>query len=137
MKKPILAVAVAAAAALALSACGEETPEEHEAEACANLNQWLGAIDQLGRDLAHDATLEEVQASRETVRTERANLDASLEDVANDRLDDVDAAWDEFDAAIDDVPDDAALSDVATEVSDQLDGVKAATEGLDEDLGCG
>ena len=121
---------------LATAACSSETPEQNTEEACGAAEQLTVALDNFDTTLTPDATVDEVMAARDEVRAAWQELDAAADDVAQDRGQALDDAWDGLQDSIDDVSGDATVSDAAESLRDDAVEVQEARDALAEDLGC-
>jgi hypothetical protein len=121
---------------LATAACSSETPEQNTEQACGAAEQLTVALDNFDTTLTPDATVDEVMAARDEVRAAWRDLDAAADDVAQDRGQALDDAWDGLQDSIDDVSGDATISDAAESLRDDAVEVQEARDALAEDLGC-
>lgn len=121
---------------LATAACSSETPEQNTEQACGAAEQLTVALDNFDTTLTPDATVDEVVAARDDVRAAWQELDAAAGDVAQDRGQALDDAWDGLQESIDDVGGDASISDAVESLRDEAVEVQAARDALADDLGC-
>ncbi|WP_454855115.1 hypothetical protein [Promicromonospora soli] len=121
---------------LATAACSSETPEQNTEQACGAAEQLTVALDNFGTTLTPDATVDEVMAARDAVRAAWQELDAAAGDVAQDRRQALDDAWDGLQESIDDVSGDASISDAVDSLRDEAVEVQEARDALADDLGC-
>ncbi|MFB0833690.1 hypothetical protein ACX8Z9_07890 [Arthrobacter halodurans] len=138
-KLPAFAGAAAAGAAmglLAVTGCSPPSPQENVSQACAASDAMASAIEEFRAALSADATVEEVRTARDKVSDAYDTLTAEMEDVAEDRVNDLEANVDEFRSAVDQVPDDAQLSDALESLGNEASDVRTALDGVDSDLNC-
>jgi hypothetical protein len=121
---------------LGTAACSSETPEENTQEACGAAEQLAVALDDFDTTLTPDATVDEVMDARASVRQAWQDLDAAADDVAQDRGQALDDAWSDLENSIDDVSGDATIADAAESLRDDAAEVQEARDALADDLGC-
>lgn len=121
---------------LATAACSSETPEENTEQACGAAEQLTVALDNFDTTLTPDATVDEVTAARDEVRAAWQELDAAADDVAQDRGQALDDAWDGLQESVDDISGDATVADVVDSLRDDAVEVQEARDALADDLGC-
>ncbi|MFD2792220.1 hypothetical protein ACFS27_01525 [Promicromonospora vindobonensis] len=121
---------------LGTAACSSETPEENTQEACSAAEELTVALDNFDMTLSPDATVDEVMDARESVRQAWQELDAAADDVAQDRGQALDDAWSGLEDSIDDVSGDATIADAAESLRDDAVEVQEARDALADDLGC-
>jgi hypothetical protein len=121
---------------LATAACSSETPEENTQEACNAAEQLTVALDNFDMTLKPDATVDQVADARDGVRQAWQELDAAADDVAQDRGQALDEAWDDLQQSVDDVSGDATIADAAESLRDDAAEVQEARDALADDLGC-
>lgn len=121
---------------LATAACSSETPEQNTQEACSAAEQLTVALDEFDMTLQPDATVDEVADARDAVRQAWQELDAAADDVAQDRGQALDEAWDDLEQSVDDVSGDATVADAARSLRDDAIEVQEARDALADDLGC-
>jgi len=121
---------------LATAACSSETPEQNTEQACGAAEQLTIALDNLDTTLTPDATVDEVMAARDEVRAAWQELDAAADDVAQDRGQALDEAWSGFQQSVEDLSGSATITDAAESLRDDAVVVQEARDALAEDLGC-
>lgn len=121
---------------LATAACSSETPEENTEQACGAAEQLTVALDNFDTTLSPDATVDEVMDARDEVRAAWQDLDAAADDVAQDRGQALDEAWDGLQESVDDVSGDATVADAVDSLRDDAVEVQEARDALADDLGC-
>lgn len=132
----VLTAGVALIAGVLLASCSSDTPAENTEQACAHAEELSAALASLNETLTGDGTVDDVKSARSEVATAYDALDGALDDVAQDRLDAVEDAWDRLDDAIEQVDGDATLSQAADSLRDDVAAVQDARESLVTELGC-
>jgi ATPase subunit of ABC transporter with duplicated ATPase domains len=121
---------------VATAACSSETPEENTQEACSAAEQLTVALDNFDMTLSPGATVDEVRDARDSVRQAWQELDAAADEVAEDRGEALDEAWEDFEQSVDDVDGDATVRDAAESLRDDAVEVQEARDALADELGC-
>lgn len=121
---------------LVTAACSGETPEENTQEACGAAEQLTVALDEFDMTLRPDATVDEVQAAREEVRTAWEELDEAADDVAQDRGQALDDAWSGFAESVENLGGDETIAGAVDSLRDDAVAVQEARDAVAEDLGC-
>ncbi|SFJ98814.1 hypothetical protein [Cellulomonas sp. KH9] len=128
--------ALVCAVALGLAACGGTDHAEDVDEACAASGELDEALDDLRATLTPDATVDELRDARTRVGDALDALRDQADDVAEGRADDVQAAWRDLTAAVDDVDGDAGPGAALEPLRASAADVRQSLEALDDDLGC-
>lgn len=121
---------------LATTACSSETPEENTEQACAAAEEMSVALDNFDMTLTPDATVNEVADARDQVRMAWQDLDAATDDVAEDRGQALDDAWNGLESSVDDISGDTTVADAVDSLRDDAVEVQEARDAVAEDLGC-
>lgn len=124
------------AIALSVTGCSSESPQENVSQACTEADALGTAIEDFRAALTEDATVEEVRAARDSVIDSYDTLMAEAQDVAQDRIDELESTIDRFQAAVDDVPDDAEVPDAVESLRGEATDVRTSLESLEADLTC-
>jgi len=132
----VLTAGVTLIAGVLLASCSSDTPAENTEQACAHAEELSAALASLNETLTGDGTVDDVKSARSEVATAYDALDGALDDVAQDRLDAVEDAWDRLDDAVEQVDGDATLSQAADSLRDDVAAVQDARESLVTELGC-
>lgn len=131
--------ALAATAALVvtatLSACSSD-PEQNTSDACAALEDYRTALDDLGKELSPDATVDDVRTARTEVQSAREALDDKLASVRADRVTALDNAWQDLSEGIDDLDGEATLATAAQSLQTQAQSVNSARADIVSALDC-
>jgi len=132
--------AAVGAAALLLAGCGEASTDamgDDTSQTCQDLSAYADAVRNLAGTLGPDASVAEVQAARDQAQEAEEALEESISEVSDDRTDDIAQSWDALVSAFGRVDDDAALSEAAASLKDEVQGVVDATASVRDDLDCG
>ena len=104
--------------------------------ACAAADAFADALTGFKDTLKPGATLEQVRAARDQVVKTYDELVDATGDAAKDRVDAVTSAKARFAAAVNDVPDDATLTEAAASLRDEAANVQAALSDLATEVQC-
>ena len=104
--------------------------------ACAAADAFADALTGFKDTLKPGATLEQVRAARDQVVKTYDELVDATGDAAKDRVDAVTSAEARFAAAVNDVPDDATLTEAAASLRDEAANVQAALSDLATEVQC-
>lgn len=137
---PILAGSIALAASVALlTGCSPSSPgasvssaraQENVSQACTAASAYAAALTNFKQTLKPGATVEQVQSARDQVAKSYDDLIKASQDVSRDEVDAVQAAEQNFDRAVKDVPDDATLAQAIGSLRDEAANVQAAVSDL-------
>src|SRR5688572_16633185 len=95
---------------LVLTACQPVSPEQANADFCADLDAYKASLDGVAA-LTAENTVEEASAAFDAVADARDDLNDSANTLANLQLDQLDEAYEDLDDAIRDVDSSAVISD--------------------------
>lgn len=115
-----------AAAGLLISACSQSTEEASEAY-CASVDQLDAELVELQKLITSNATKEEVSDQADQVRDAYEDTRDASGDLGESVKDEASDAFDEFQNTVDDIPDDAT-------VTESLDVYAAAAQAYVADL---
>lgn len=104
--------------------------------ACAAADAFADALTSFKDTLKPGATVEQVRAARDQVVKTYDELVAATGSAAKDRVDAVTSAEARFTAAVNDVPDDATLTEAAASLRDEAANVQAALSDLATEVQC-
>lgn len=135
---PRVAAAFAVALVVGTAACAQtQSQPTAEAALCDSLTTF-------GNSLRTFADLDPATSSMEDVRTARATIAASWDQVVADAggvaeadRDAVESAWNDFSQAIDELPSDEPISDALATLEPARDNVQAAYQEMSDGVGCG
>ena len=137
--KRLLATAMIGVISLAATvvACEEEkSQEELEAQACEDLSNLDSSLDSLEASLRGDSTVGEVRDAAENAASAFDTAQSSVSKVAETRIGDVESAMDSLRDAVEELPDDATLSQAVDAVANELGMVVEAVAGAGDQLEC-
>ena len=126
----------AAAIGLALSGCAPTSPQENVSQACTAARSLSTALVEFRNALTPEATIDELRSARDKVADAYDSLVPEVEDVAQDRVDELDSNLREFRSAVDSVPDDAKVPVAVDSLRNEANDVGAAVDSLESELKC-
>lgn len=133
--RSIAAVAVLAAA-FTLTACSEDdSSADNEAAACAAVETLRAKVQELGT-LTAESTVDQIREVRDGVKSAYSDLVSNLGDVAEDREDQLDEAFEAFSDGVDDVKGSATVGEALGTLTEEAAGITSAETALSAELGC-
>lgn len=124
-------------ASVTSSASSDSSSEQPDAPAiCDAATAFDGAVTDFQTTLAPGVTIEELRSARDEVVDTFTDLGAAAADAAGERLDAVEAAERSLRMAVDDIPDQATVTDAIDSLRDEAAELKAAVEDLVEEVSC-
>jgi len=137
----ILLVAAGIVAALLLGGWAVQKNEETKPEATSALCGSLAALESSVQALlALDpgtASKDEYQADVSAIEDDWNQVESDAQDVENAPTGDLDSAWDDFESAVKDVPDDSSVSDALDDVSQSAQALVSTAKSTASELDCG
>lgn len=131
-----VAVGVLSLAAAAI-ACGDgQSQEEMEAQACEDLSNLDNSLANLEASLQGDSTVGNVRDAAEDAASAFDEARSSVSEVAETRIGDVESAMDSLRNTIEDLPDDATLSEAAEAIQSELTALADAVSEANDQLAC-
>lgn len=124
------------ALALSLAACSS-TAQENETSACDAYTALVGSVDDARASLSTSSSVGDITDARDEIKTSYENLQTALDKVGKDRSDALASAWGEFDKAVDGIDSDLTVPEAAASLQEEVAGIEAAQQKLDEVLSCG
>ncbi|KQN86694.1 hypothetical protein ASE96_14180 [Arthrobacter sp. Leaf69] len=131
------------AALLLLAGCstpsppaGTSSPAPSVSPACAAADAFADALTSFKDTLKPGATVDQIRAARDQVVKTYDELVAATGSAAKERVDAVTSAEARFTAAVNDVPDDATLTEAAASLRDEAANVQAALSDLATEVQC-
>lgn len=115
---------------------GTSSPAASVSPACAAADAFADALTSFKDTLKPGATLEQVRAARDQVVKTYDELVDATGSAAKERVDAVTSAEARFAAAVNDVPDDATLTEAAASLRDEAANVQAALSDLATEVQC-
>lgn len=134
--EPVLTGPIAWAIAALLAGCSSPTVAVPAEQVCASTGAFQAAVDDFTELVASGASASEVQVAREEVQRTFKDVMEERGDVSEDQMEPLNKAVGEFQTAIDEVPDDAALSRDAAALQEELTRVDTAGDEYLAELGC-
>lgn len=120
-----LVLIVIAVALFGLAGCGSPTPEDAMAEFCTNLQAFDAAVQQL-EQVTPENTVGEATEARDGVSDAWEQVTRSAENLAEARVDSIEAAWKTLEQTISSISNRDTIADAAAEVTASAAQVRAA-----------
>lgn len=126
-----------AALGLTLTACSDsdEDAAANEADACSAIDTFQTEVAKIGT-LTPESSVDEIRAVREDIQGAYRELVTELDDVADDRYVELDKAYDAFNDSVDDLDDDATLTEALASLQEEAATVRDAEAAVADDLEC-
>ncbi len=112
------------------------SPQPTVAPVCAAADAFAEALTTFKDNLKPGVTLEQVRASRDQVVKTYDDLVKAAGSVAKERVDAIRTAQEKFAAAVNDVPNDATLTEAVDSLRDEAANVQAALSDLATEARC-
>jgi hypothetical protein len=120
-----------------MTGCGDTTsPEEEAQQACAAADSFTAALNNFEENLTPETTTGGARAARDEVQRTYEVLVDEGQDVASDSIQDLEEAMGQLNTAVDNVPDEATLSEAADSLRYEATQVEAARDNVVNDLAC-
>jgi hypothetical protein len=134
----VSAIALLVLSLVALSACSDDEPSEEEATSayCGDLNDLESALGAYA-DLSVNSTIDEVNEAQEGVEDAYADVQASAEDVADARIDDLESAYEDLANSAAEISGEDTVGEAYTTLATNAQAVDAARENLSSSANCG
>ena len=115
----LLIVGVAAAILLGVFAVTRDENSQADAQAsfCSSLQTMESDVQALVALDPSTASKSDYQDDVNSIQSDWDNVKSDASDLASVNMSTLDSAWDDFKSAVDDVPDDASVSDALSDVS--------------------
>lgn len=137
-KRSLKALSAAAIVGLSfgLVACSSDSPAENTAAACTAYDGFAAAFASAQETINGSATVGEIKAARDTLADSYKTLSEALGAVAEDRAEEVNAAWDNLDGAINDIKDDQTVADATAGLTEEFAAIQKSQDDAYAALGC-
>lgn len=134
---PVAALALGASITMiGLAGCAGPSPQENVSQACTAAEAFGSALQEVRSSLTPEATVEELRSARQQLSDAYDDLRKEAGDVAEDRLQVVEDNVDEFNNAVDEIPDDAKVPDAVDSLRNEAGDVDTAVTDLRSELNC-
>lgn len=123
---------------LLLISCTSESPqsiEDKKTELCTNLARFKTAVATL-KSTSPSSTVGDLKNAQDQVRTTFNDVKSSAQKVQEAKAGELEAAYQNLDKAIQDIPNTATLNQAATSIAPQVAAVEAAQTQLSSGLSC-
>jgi hypothetical protein len=119
-----------------LSSQDDETKSEATSALCGSLKTLETSIETLVNIDTSTATKSEFQSDVDAVQTAWDQVKTDAGDVQDADTGDLDSAWDDFESAVKDVPDDASVQDAVSDVSQAADELESTAKSTASSITC-
>ncbi|MBA7468647.1 hypothetical protein ES707_03899 [subsurface metagenome] len=121
--------------ACAGAGCVQPTQEQAEAQLCQNLEE-LGVALQNMQNLNASSSVGDIRDTRDQVQSAMENVRNSADQLADVRIDNLNAAYEDLDQTVQDIPDDATVVEAIQTVRPKVQAVRDARQNLTAELNC-
>ena len=125
-------VVVGAAAAILIGLWAANRGGESQADAqqafCSSLSSLDSSVEALTNLDPTSASQSDYQSAVSTIENDWDQVKSDASDLASSDVSTLDDAWDSFKSAVDDVPDDASVSDALSDVKSSADSLVSTTK---------
>jgi len=136
MKKTgILFVALVLILACAGAGCVQPSEKEAEAQLCQDLGELGAALENMENTTLR-SSVGDIRDGRDQVKSAMEKVRDSAAEVANIRLDRLNAAYEDLDRAVQDLPDDATVPEAIQTIRPYVQAVRDEQRSLYADLNC-
>lgn len=135
MKTWILFVAMVLILACAGAGCVQPSEEEAEAQLCQDLEE-LGAALESMENTSLRTSVGDLREGRDQVQSAMEGVRDSAGQLANVRVDELNAAYEDLDQAVEGLPDDVTIIEGIQTIRPQIQAVRAEQQNLYADLNC-
>jgi ElaB/YqjD/DUF883 family membrane-anchored ribosome-binding protein len=136
MKKTgILFVALVLILACAGAGCVQPSEKEAEAQLCQDLGELGAALENMENTTLR-SSVGDIRDGRDQVKSAMEKVRDSAAEVANIRLDKLNAAYEDLDRAVQDLPDDATVPEAIQTIRPYVQAVRDEQRNLYADLNC-
>ncbi|MCM2465434.1 hypothetical protein [Methanoculleus oceani] len=135
MKTWILFVAIVLILACAGAGCVQPSEEEAEAQLCQDLEELGVALESM-ENTSLRSSVGDIREGRDQVQSAMENVRSSAGQVANIRVDELNAASEDLDRSVEDLPDDATVVEAIQTIRPQVQAVRDARQNLTTELNC-
>jgi len=131
----ILFVALALVLACAGAGCVQPSPEEAEAQLCQDLGELGAALESI-ENTSLRTSVGDIRDGRDQIQSAMENVRESAGQVASIRLDELNAAYEDLDQAVESLPDGATVPEAIQTIRPQVQAVREEQQNLYADLNC-
>jgi ElaB/YqjD/DUF883 family membrane-anchored ribosome-binding protein len=135
MKTWILFVAMVLILACAGAGCVQPSEEEAEAQLCQDLEELRAALESM-ENTSLRTSVGDLREGRDQVQSAMEGVRDSAGQLANVRVDELNAAYENLDQAVEDLPDDVTVIEGIQTIRPQIQAVRAEQQNLYTDLNC-
>lgn len=138
----IILVAAGVGLAILVGVLGErgssnsETKSEAVSTFCGSLKGLETSIQTLVNIDTSTATKSEFQSDVDAVQTSWDQVKTDAQDVQNASTGDLDSAWNDFESAVKDIPNDASVQDAVNDVTESADNLESTAKSTATSVNC-
>ncbi|MCM2466239.1 hypothetical protein [Methanoculleus oceani] len=121
--------------ACAGAGCVQPSEEEAETQLCQDLTE-LGAALESMENTSLRTSVGDIRDGRDQVQSAMEGVRESAGQLANVRVDDLNAAYENLNQAVEDLPDDVTVIEAIQTIRPQIQAVRAEQQSLYDDLNC-
>jgi hypothetical protein len=114
----------------------EPSKTEATSSLCASLNSLESSVKSLTSLDTSTATKSEYQSDVSAVESDWDHVNSDAQAVQNAPTGDLDSAWDSFESAVKDVPNDASVSDALNEISQSAQELASTAQTTASSVNC-
>jgi chaperonin cofactor prefoldin len=126
----------AAVLLLCAAGCTQPSPEEAKTQFCTDMADFETALEEL-QSLNETANVGEVRAAEDNVTQAWNNVKNSAQTVGEVNTDQLEAAYNDLDKAVQDLPADITVQEAMQQLQPQIDAVKQAWQQVFSSANCG
>ena len=118
-----------------LGSRNRESKTEAVSNLCGSLDDLEASVKDL-TSLSSSASKDEYQSDVDAVQSGWDQVKADAQDVQDASTGELDSAWDDFSAAVKNVPDDASVSDAVDDISQSAQALGSAAQSTASQVNC-
>lgn len=134
-KMGVLFIALVLALACVGAGCVQPSEEEAEAQLCGDLAELRAALESM-ENTSLRSTVGDIRDGRDQVRSAMENVRESAGQLANVRVDELNAAYEDLDRSVESLPDDVTAIEAIQTIRPQIQAVRDEQQNLSADLNC-
>ncbi|MBP2414200.1 hypothetical protein JOF48_002999 [Arthrobacter stackebrandtii] len=133
--KMFASLALAAILGTSMAACSS-TPEENTTSACDSYTTFVNAVGDVNTALTSGSTIGDIRDARDKAASAYEELNKNLDEVSQDRVDALDAAWEGLDKAVTGLDKDMTIPEAKDALTGNVSKLASAQSELNADLKC-
>jgi hypothetical protein len=112
-----------------------ESKTEAVSNLCGSLQNLEASVKSL-TSLSSSSSMDDFQSDVDAVQSDWDQVKTDIQDVQDAPSGELDSAWDDFSAAVKDVPNDASVSDAVSDVTDSGQALVSAAQSTASEINC-